>query len=122
MAQRRRGEARRERVVDVDDVELDAAEQPLERAADVDRQRRRARPRPARQRDAAAEREHRRAAVAAGPRTVQAPSKRAAGRSAAPAIAAPRLADRRARVRRRRDHDPVAALGQLGRDAGRRTR
>ena len=67
VAKRDRGRAGRERVVHVDDVELDPAEQLLERAAEVDGHRRRARGRAARHRQARAHRQHRRPAIAAGP-------------------------------------------------------
>ena len=67
VAKRDRGRAGRERIVHVDDVELDPAEQLLERAAEVDRHRGRARGRAARHRQARAHRQHRRPAIAAGP-------------------------------------------------------
>ena len=66
VAKRHRGRAGRERVVHVDDVELDPAEQLLERAAEVDRHGRRARGRAARHRQAGAHRQHRRPTIAAG--------------------------------------------------------
>ena len=50
--------ARGERLMDVDEVERDGSQQPLERAADVDRERRRPPSRPARERDALADREN----------------------------------------------------------------
>ena len=58
VAERRRGGAGRERIVDVDDVEWDRFQQPLERPADVERHGRRARARAARHRDPLADREH----------------------------------------------------------------
>ena len=98
----------RERVVDVDEVEVDSAQQPLERPADVERQRRGPRSRPAGQRDPGAEREHARGAA---PEQRRRPLLGLGDRP-------PRLADLAARARGGGDHDPVAALGELGRDPG----
>ena len=83
-------------------------------AADVERHRCGAGPRPARQRDALADGEHRRA-VAAGPGhpgRVEEPVRAVLG--GADHLA--RVADGRARLRRRRDQHAVAALGLLARD------
>src|SRR5919198_1449520 len=59
MPECRRREARGERVVHVDDGELEAAEQAVERPADVHGQRRRPWPRPARKRKSATDAQHR---------------------------------------------------------------
>src|SRR5262245_47757472 len=58
MAERGGTSARRERLVDVDDVQWHAPEQSLEGAADVDGQRRRPPPWTAGQRDALPDRDH----------------------------------------------------------------
>ena len=78
VAQRSRSGARREGLVDVDDVEVDPLEQLLERAADVHRDRRRPAPRPARERDAAG----RPRAAAGSPRRRASPGRPSAARIA----------------------------------------
>ena len=108
VAQRGRGDARGERVVDVNDVEVDAAEQALERLADINRQRRGAGPRPAWHRDPAAEREN------AGALALEQRRRVLLGFL----DRRPRLANGAPRIRRRRDHHPVATLDQLGGDPG----
>ena len=102
----------------MDDIELDPAEQGLERAAGVERQRCRARAWAAGHRNAASEREHRRATVATGaltrPGAVEERRRALAGRRDRPT----RFAQRPTRLRGRGDQDPVAALGELAANPG----
>ncbi len=100
VSQRGRPGARREGLVDVDDVEGHRPEKLLERAAQVHRDRRRAPPRPARQRDAPADREHARPLA---PEQVLGVLDRVAD-------GPPRLPDLAPRVRRRCDDDPMPTL------------
>ena len=90
---------------------VDAAEQALEGAPDVERHRRAARPRAGRQRQPGADREHRRPAVA-GALAAPAALEQGAGPLERAVDQPPRLADGAARLRRRRDDDAVAALGE----------
>src|SRR3954453_19997566 len=62
--------ARRDRIVDVDDVEVDAAEQVLERPAEVDRYRSCPRTRPPGHREARSNRKDGRAPVSSSPLTL----------------------------------------------------
>ncbi len=122
VAQRDSGGARRERVVDVHDVEVHATEQILERPAEVDRHRRRPGPGAAGHRDAGADREDRRATIPAGPvplpgalEQCRRPPARGIDRPAG-------LAHGRPRPGRRRDDD-ADALDQTARPTrDRRTR
>ena len=116
--QRRRGDARGERVVDVDDVEVDGGQQPLERAADVDRDRSRARARATGKGDGGADREHGRSTLGRAQAVPSAPEDRSRMRA--------RIVDCRlgpAQLRPgpagRRDDDAMAASGELrGRSGG----
>ena len=110
VAQGGRGEAGRERVVDVDDVEVDPAEQVLERAA---RRRAAAAPRAGAGRAAAGSRLP--TASTGGlvaPRHTRTRETASGGRIGDRRA---RVADRAARVRRRRDHHPVAAVARARR-------
>ena len=103
MAQRRRPGAGREGLVDVDEIQRDGAQQALEGAADVDRERSGAPSRATRQGDALADRDYAR---------VLAPEEQAAiGRRPPDQPAA--LADRRAGVGRGNDQHPVATPREL---------
>ena len=93
-------------------VERHGAQQPLERAADVERKRRRPAPRAARQRDALADAEH--------PRVLALEQR--PGSVARLPDQPPALANRGARVRRRDDQDPMAALRRAPRRSAGRTR
>ena len=97
VAQRRAGHARRERLVDVAEVERGALEQVGDRARDVDRQRCAAAPGQRRQRLA-----HRQHPHLARPRVE---------RAVADGLA--RVAHERARRRRRHHHHAMPALGKL---------
>src|SRR6185312_5684825 len=101
--QRCRPGARGERLMDVEQVDRDGAQQALQRTADVERQWRRAPPRTARQGDALADREH------AGVFTLQHRRRIRAGLADQP----PALPDRGPGLRRGDDQDSVATLGKL---------
>ena len=101
--QRRRLRCWGERLVDVEQVDRDRAQQALQRTADVERQWRWAPPRTARQRDALSDRQH------AGVFTLQHRGRIRAGLADQP----PALPDRGPRVRRRDDQDSMATLGKL---------
>ena len=102
VAQRRRRRARRERLVHVDEVELGALEQLLERARHVERQRHRA---------AAPERQ--RLARRRAPRRSPGRPQSASGSDAQRLDRRAPVADQLARVRRRDHHHAVAAPAQL---------
>ena len=114
VAQRRRADAGGEGIVDVDEVEVDAAEQAFEGAADVDRDRAGAGTRAAGQGDAGTEGEHR----DPGDRPVGGGVEDRGGAGAGGGERPARLAHRRPRLRGRCDQHPVAASGELGRGPG----
>ena len=111
MAQRGVGGARCERLVDVNEVELDGAEQFLDRAGDVDRQRRRA---PAR---AATTSSTSPTAITRGGALVGSLQQGCAGRAARRAQRLARGAHPLLRARRSQDQHAVPAPRELGRDA-----
>src|SRR6266542_4900471 len=112
----RRG-AGRERVVDVDHVQLDAAKQRLERTSEVDRDRCGARARSAWHGKARSHRQHRGARVTEGPRTLPGAVEQRCRALASGLDGPARLADLGARARRSRDHYPVPPFLELSGDS-----
>ena len=116
VAKRERSDAGRKRVVDVDDVELDSAQERVKTLRDIERKRRASRLRAARHRDAGADGEDRRSAVAgplAPPRAVE----ESFGTRARGVDQAPRLTGPAAQARGRGNHHAVPTLGELSRRA-----
>ena len=118
MPERDRCRTGRKRIVDMDDVQLEPAEQLLERAAEVDGHRGRPRARPVRHGQARSHGQHRRSTVAADgvplPGAVEEGHRLLTG---GPDHTA-RLADGGPRGGGGRHHDPVSPLGKPGRDPG----
>src|SRR3954454_11595095 len=112
VAKRDRPGARRERIVDVDDVEVDAAEQVLERRAEVDRYRSCPRTWPPGHRETRPNGKDGRAPVASSPLTLPRSTEQRGGAVARREDRAQRLADRGARSRRRGDRDAMAPIRQ----------